>query len=404
MRRILSGAQPLKFSLTWRGICVIEYPGLATIWDALPEARVVGGAVRDNLASLPVADIDLASPLSPEAVIDRLNAQGIKTIPTGIAHGTICAIASGRPFEITTLRRDIATDGRHATVAFTDDWQTDAARRDFTMNAMSMNRDGVLFDYFNGANDLTAGIVRFVGDAGTRIVEDYLRILRYFRFFARYGTSAPEASAIAAIEELRDGVLLLSAERVWSELKRILLAPDPVAALYLMQTTGVLERIIPEGYSIHALAALIARHAPIDALLRVAALLRGDVVSFAQRLKISNVELETLTAIRQPNQLSPDASDADLRRASADADTETLIARSWLGQSETGEWNNLRARLGATPRPVFPLQGRDLTALGIPPGPRIGKILSAVRAWWLETGCVADHASCRDRALIITVK
>jgi poly(A) polymerase/tRNA nucleotidyltransferase (CCA-adding enzyme) len=231
-----------------------------------------------------------------------------------------------------------------------------------------MNRDGVLFDYFNGANDLTAGIVRFVGDAGTRIVEDYLRILRYFRFFARYGTSAPEASAIAAIEELRDGVLLLSAERVWSELKRILLAPDPVAALYLMQTTGVLERIIPEGYSIHALAALIARHAPIDALLRVAALLRGDVVSFAQRLKISNVELETLTAIRQPNQLSPDASDADLRRASADADTETLIARSWLGQSETGEWNNLRARLGATPRPVFPLQGRDLTALGIPLG------------------------------------
>lgn len=383
---------------------MIEYPGLAAIWEALPEARVVGGAVRDNLAGRLVADIDLASPLSPDAVMARLKHTNIKTIPIGIAHGTITAIATGRPFEITTLRRDITTDGRHAVVAFTDDWQADAGRRDFTINAMSMSRDGTLHDYFNGAGDLSAGIVRFVGKAHTRITEDYLRILRYFRFFARYTKTPPDASAIAAIEELRDGVLLLSVERVWSELKRILLATDPITALYLMHTTGVLERIIPEGTNIPKLAALIVHKAPLNPLLRIAALLAGDVTSFASRLKLSNDELETLQAIRQPNKLDSTANEADLRRALADTDTETLIARTWLTQTETGDWNHLRYRIAATPRPVFPLQGRDLTALGIPSGPRIGKILNAVRVWWLETGCLADRESCRDRALITIIK
>lgn len=383
---------------------MIEYPGLPAIWDALPEARVVGGAVRDSLAGRAVADIDLASPLSPDAVMARLKNIGIKTIPTGIAHGTITAISAGRPFEITTLRRDIATDGRHAVIAFTDDWQADASRRDFTINAMSMNREGKLHDYFDGRADLAAGIVRFVGEAGTRIAEDYLRILRYFRFFARYTKGAPDASAIAAIEELRDGVLLLSAERVWSELKRILSAPNPVAALQLMQTISVLERIIPEGASIPALAALVAQNAPADPQLRLAALLEGDAAAFALRLKLSNDEMETLQTIRQPNRLDPAATEADLRRALADTDAETLIARTWLAQTETGGWDELRARIAATPRPVFPLHGRDLTALGIPPGPRIGKILSAVRAWWLETGCLADRDSCRDHALITIVK
>lgn len=383
---------------------MIEYPGLTAIWDALPEARVVGGAVRDHLAGRDVADIDLASPLSPDAVMARLTDIGIKTIPTGIAHGTITAIAQGRPFEITTLRRDITTDGRHAVIAFTDDWQEDASRRDFTINAMSLSRDGVLHDYFNGSTDLAAGIVRFVGAAGTRIAEDYLRILRYFRFFARYSKTAPDAAAITAIEELRDGVLLLSAERVWSELKRILIAPDPVAALQLMQKISVLERIIPEGSNIPGLAALIARNAPVEARLRMAALLAGDADAFALRLKLSNDEMETLRTIRQPNRLDPAATEADLHRALADTDPATLIARTWLAQTETGDWDDLRARIAATPRPVFPLQGRDLTALGMPPGPRIGKILDAVRAWWLESGCIADREACRDHALLTIVK
>ncbi len=383
---------------------MIEFPGLTGLWDAIPEARIVGGAVRDHLAGLPVADIDLASPLSPDAVIARLNEAGIKNIPTGLAHGTITAIIGGKPFEITTLRRDVETDGRHAVVAFTDDWQTDAARRDFTINAMSMTRDGTVHDYFDGKADLAAGIVRFAGAPRARITEDYLRILRFFRFFARYAKAAPDAGAIAAIEELRDGILLLSAERVWSELKRILQAPDPTASLRLMQSTGILERIIPEGTNIAHLAALIARAAPADPLLRTAALLDGDAASFAARLKLSNEEFETLASVRQPNQLDPLMSDADLRRTLAGADAETLIARIWLAQTGTGDWNNLRSRLAATPRPVFPLQGRDLTALGIPPGPRIGKILAAVRQWWLDNGCEPDAESCRHQALITTVK
>ncbi len=383
---------------------MIEFPGLTILWDAIPEARIVGGAVRDHLAGLPVADIDLASPLSPDAVIARLNEAGIKNIPTGIAHGTITAIIGGKPFEITTLRRDVETDGRHAVVAFTDDWQTDAARRDFTINAMSMTRDGTVHDYFDGKADLAAGIIRFAGEPRTRITEDYLRILRFFRFFARYAKTAPDAGAIAAIEELRDGILLLSAERVWSELKRILQAPDPTASLRLMQATGVLERVIPEGTNIDHIAALFARKAPADPLLRTAALLDDGVQTFAARLKLSNDELETLEAIRQPNQLDPSASDAQIRRALADTDVDTLIARIWLAQTSNGNWDNLRTRLAATPRPIFPLQGRDLTALGIPPGPRIGKILAAVRQWWLDNSCEPDAESCRHQALITTVK
>ncbi len=383
---------------------MIEFPGLAALWDALPQARVVGGAVRDHLAGLSVADIDLASPLSPDAVLECLAAAGIKSIPTGIAHGTITAMVNGTPFEVTTLRRDIATDGRHAVVAFTDDWEEDARRRDFTINAMSMTRDGILHDYFNGAEDLSAGIIRFVGPARARIAEDYLRILRFFRFFARYAKTPPDPDALAAVEELRDGILLLSAERVWSELKRILLAADPAASLQLMHSTGVLERIIPEGANIENLTALIARNAPVDPLLRTAALLDGDLQAFAARLKLSNEEAATLQAIRQPNQLHPTATNADIRRALADTDAATLTARIWLGQTAAGNWNNLRARLATTPRPVFPLAGRDLVEFGIPQGPRIGKILSAVRTWWLETGCEADAESCRTQALITIVK
>ncbi|HQT38657.1 MAG TPA: CCA tRNA nucleotidyltransferase [Acidocella sp.] len=379
---------------------MIKVPALDILWAALPEARVVGGAVRDTLAGKPLSDIDLASPLSPDDVMARLTTARLKSIPTGLAHGTVTALIEGQHFEITTLRRDIETDGRHAVVAFTDDWQEDAARRDFTINAMSMDRAGTLYDYFGGAADLQAGVVRFVGDAKTRIAEDYLRILRFFRFFARYAVGAPDAAAVAAIEELRDGVLLLSAERVWSEIKRILAAHSPLAALQLMQTTGVLERVLPEGFDIPRLAALIGRDAPVDVLLRAAALLNGDIETIAARLKLSNEETEILQSWQIPNALPPTASDADLRRALADTEAPTLIARSWM----SGNWPELRTRLATTPRPVFPLHGRDLTGLGIPQGPRIGKILAAVRRWWLDGGCAASHEDCRAQALLIVVK
>lgn len=377
---------------------MIKIPGLERLWAALPEARIAGGAVRDTLLGRAVADVDLASPLSPQEVMARLSGAGIKTVPTGLEHGTVTAVVAGHGFEITTLRRDVETDGRHAVVAFTDDWEADAARRDFTINAMSMARDGTVFDYFGGKADLSAGRVRFVGDAATRIAEDYLRVLRFFRFFARYAKGEPDAPAVAAITELRDGVLRLSVERVWSELKRILSADDPREAIALMEKTGVLERIIPEGRGVPAMHTLVERDAPVEALLRLAALLQGDLEAFATRLKISNSELETLQSLRQPNRLVPAADDADLRRALADEDAGTLVKRTWLAQDEQPGWENLRARIALTPRPVFPLQGRDITAMGIAPGPRVGELLAELRSWWWNNGCVADFETCRTKA------
>jgi poly(A) polymerase/tRNA nucleotidyltransferase (CCA-adding enzyme) len=376
---------------------------VADLWAALPEARIVGGAVRDELAGRPVADIDFASPLAPEAVMARLHGAGMKVVPTGLAHGTVTAVVGGRNFEITTLRRDISTDGRHAVVAFTDDWEADAARRDFTMNAMSMDREGKVYDYFGGRADLAAGIVRFVGEARLRIGEDYLRILRFFRFFARYGQT-PDKDAVSAIAAMRDGILRLSVERIWGELRQILLADDPRATLSLMQRTGILAVTLAETVSLDAVNALVARGAPVDPLLRVAALLGNGGADLAARLKLSNEELERLTLLLAPGTLYPNAGDAELRRALADTAADILIGRTWLNQDDKPDWDELRRRLSDVPRPVFPLQGRDLLDFGIPPGPRMGKILAKVRQWWLEGGCVADLAACRDRAILAVIR
>lgn len=372
---------------------MIELPGVAALWEALPEARMVGGAVRDMLAGLPVADVDFATPLEPKEIMVRVRDAGLKAVPTGLAHGTVTVVAEGRGFEVTTLRRDIQTDGRHAMVEFTDDWKMDASRRDFTINAMSVTRDGEVFDYFNGKADLQAGRVRFVGKARARIAEDYLRIFRFFRFLARYGRGAPDQEAVAAIRELRDGVQMLSAERVWSELKGILLAADPRATVALMQETSVLPLVLP-GADLERLNVLIARAAPNDPLLRVAAMLRGDVDDFARRWRLSGAEHERLAALSKSNLLTPDAEDDDLRRALAEEPAETLVCRTWIGQDDRPGWAALRARLVARDRPVFPLQGRDLLKLGIPPGPDVGTILEDVRRWWMEGGCVADAAAC----------
>jgi poly(A) polymerase/tRNA nucleotidyltransferase (CCA-adding enzyme) len=371
--------------------------GLDQVWAALPEARMVGGAVRDGLLGRPMADIDLATPLRPDRVMANLRDAGIRAVPTGIAHGTVTAVIAGQNFEITTLRRDVATDGRHAQVEFTDNWRLDAARRDFTINAMSQSRDGTLFDYFGGQDDLAAGRVRFVGDAAARIGEDYLRILRFFRFFARYGLGAPDDAAVAAIVALREGIGRLSAERVWSELKAILRADDPRAAVGLMNHTGVLGLVMP-GADLDALSALVARGAPADPLLRVAALLREDVPEFAARLRLSGAEQERLAALRMPSALAPAADDNDLRRALAGEDGEMLMARSWLAQDDMPGWDGLRARIGAMARPVFPLQGRDVVALGVAPGEAVGTVLLEVRRWWMDGGCVADKQLCIELA------
>jgi poly(A) polymerase/tRNA nucleotidyltransferase (CCA-adding enzyme) len=345
---------------------------------ALPAARLVGGCVRDHLADRDGADIDLATPDQPAAAIAALEAAGVRAIPTGIAHGTVTALADGHSYEITTLRRDVETDGRHAVVAFTDDWRADAARRDFTINAMSMTPDGTVFDYFGGRADLESGRVRFVGDAATRIAEDYLRILRFFRFTARYAKGPPDAEATAAIAAGVPGLAMLSGERVWSELKRILAAPAPSAAVALMHDLGVLQAILPGA------APTPLDHLPADPLLRLAALHRPGVPA----LKLSNEEVERLFALQGP----PPPSDADevaLRRLLADTPPEVLIGRTRLA----GYPDAVRARLAGIPVPVFPVQGRDLKDLGIAPGPMMGQILRDLRAAWLDGGCVADRAA-----------
>ena len=253
-------------------------------------------------------------------------------MPTGIAHGTVTAVSGGRGFEVTTLRRDVQTDGRHAVVAFTDDWRADAARRDFTINAMSMTRDGAVFDYFGGIADLRAGVVRFVGDPATRIAEDYLRILRFFRFHARYAAGPPDAAAVAAIRAGVPGLARLSAERVWSELTRILAAPDPRAAVALMAELGVLAAVLPEGADPARLARVVAAGAPADPLLRLAALLTGDPAAFADRLRLSTAERDRLVALRAAPLARPGADDAALRRLLADADRRVLMDRpGWTG-------------------------------------------------------------------------
>jgi poly(A) polymerase len=401
-------------------------PAFAALLAALPDARVVGGAVRDTLAGIPVADIDLGTKLRPAEVMAALQRAGIRAVPTGLDHGTVTAVldvpsggqgrgqgrgqghapGGGRGVEITTLRRDVATDGRHATVAFTDDWRQDAARRDFTINAMSMTREGAVHDYFGGVADLRAGVLRFVGDPAQRIAEDFLRVLRYFRFFARYAARPPEAPKTpepgvqAALQAGIPGLATLSAERVWSELRRILGAPDPGAAVALMAELGVLGAVIPEGADPAALARLIAAGAPVDELLRLAALLTGDVEHFADRLRLSGAERQRLLDLRASPLARPQDDDAALRRLLADHDRAVLIDRTWLvpdglGGGAQSDWVALRARLAGLPRPVFPLQGSDVLALGVPPGPRVGALLRAVRDWWVAGGCAAGVAECR---------
>jgi poly(A) polymerase len=379
-----------------------DSPALVRLWNALPGARLVGGAVRDRLAGIDVVDHDLATPDPPESVMHTLADIGIRTVPTGLAHGTVTAILDGVPFEITTLRRDVRTDGRHAETAWTDDWQADAARRDFTINAMSLDRAGVLHDYFGGRDDLVAGRVRFVGEAARRIEEDHLRILRFFRFQARYGRGSPDPDAARAIGENASLITRLSAERVWSELKRLLAAPRPADAVRLMEQFDVLRFAVPEGADPARLEAGEAIGMPADPILRTAMLLTGDAAAFAARLRLSGQDAERLVRLRATPPPDPGADPDEIRRRLADTDNELLAGASWLAEAARPDayppqaWSALRDAIAATPRPIFPLAGRDAIALGQKPGPAVGEALAAVRAWWLERGARDGAAECRS--------
>ncbi|MFC0387047.1 CCA tRNA nucleotidyltransferase [Muricoccus vinaceus] len=393
-------------------------PASAAVLAALPGARAVGGAVRDALAGRPVADVDVAAPFPPEEIAARLMAAGLRVHETGLAHGTVTAVLAGQAVEVTSLRRDLVTDGRHAVVEWTTDWREDAARRDFTMNALSLSARGHLWDYFGGREDLAAGRVRFVGDPATRLAEDHLRALRFFRFQARYGVGQPDPIAVAAIRDAVPSLARLSAERVWTEIKRLLAAPDPAGAVALMEETGVLPALLGAdslGASRH-LRALSEIGAPADPMLRFDALLTHGAAAAARRLKASNEEVARLVARYraghdllplQPGIATGGPEDDALRRLLAEQPKHRLLDATWHRQAinrawswqgpDDAAWDRLRARLLAMPVPVFPLQGRDALAMGVPPGPSVGRLLAEVRAWWMEGGCTADTVACRAR-------
>jgi poly(A) polymerase len=368
--------------------------------------RFVGGCVRDALLAKPVGDIDIATPDPPGTVIALIEAAGLKAVPTGVAHGTVTAVAGGRPFEVTTLRRDVETDGRHARVAFIDDWVEDAARRDFTFNAMFLDLDGTLYDPFAGRADLEAGRVRFVGSASRRIEEDVLRLLRYFRFFAWYGRPPADTEALAACRELAPRLEGLSGERVQRELFKLLGAPDPLPALALMAENGVTEHVLPgprENWA-RTLAALVGRErarGESEPVRRLAAMVAGDTEALARRLRLSRADAERLAGLAAPPlevdaAMDRRASRRALYRFGADRFRDlVLLAWAEAGGGADGAFETLLATAEAW-RPVsLPVHGRDVLALGVTKGPRVGELLRRVEAWW-EAG---DYRATRDEAL-----
>ena len=360
-------------------------------------ARFVGGCVRNGLLDRPVDDIDIATVLTPDQVMTALKAAGIKSVPTGVEHGTVTAIADGRPFEVTTLRRDVETDGRRAVVAFTTDWVQDAQRRDFRLNALYMDGAGRIYDPTGeGVSDALAGRIVFVGEAEQRIREDYLRILRFFRFRAWFGRGAPDPAGLAACAALKDGLSRLSAERVSKELLKLLAAEDPRQAVAEMDAAGVLAEILPEARSLDRFVSLVEiEHGPLGkggAELRLAALLPDDpaqAAAAAKRLRLSNAQRDRLEAATtfDPD-IAPDMSAQAARRrlyvlgAPAFADRVVL---SWAALDGAPEaWLALLAQARDWVRPSFPLTGHDAAAAGLKPGPELGQALRAVEAWWVE--------------------
>jgi poly(A) polymerase len=385
------------------------------VMDALTRdggaARFVGGAVRNALIGEAVGDVDIATPLTPDEVTARLKAAGLGAVPTGIEHGTLTAIANGKPFEVTTLRRDVETDGRRAVIAFTTDWREDAMRRDFTMNALYAGEDGVVYDYFGGVADLQARCVRFVGDARTRIREDYLRILRLFRFHAWYGAGEFEPKGLAAAVSEKAGLKKLSGERVQKELLRLLEAKNPLPALQTMQQTGILAEVLPEVTTIARLKRLVSiqtdNNLPADSILRLSALLPDDASALrgiAGQLRLSNAVRDRLIQ----------AADTDVRISAAlgQAKARELfyrlgaqcfgdqILRQWAQSGappDDPSWRALLLLQQTWNPPLFPLDGNDVMALGIDEGPQIGISLRDVEAWWVEQDFAPDRAALLQR-------
>ncbi len=365
---------------------------LAALDAGRGETRFVGGCVRDTLLGLPVSDVDLATRLAPEEVMRRLEKARIKAVPTGLAHGTVTAVLGGAPVEVTTLRRDVATDGRRATIAYTDDWREDAARRDFTINALSADpASGELFDYFGGLDDLKARRVRFIGDPLQRIAEDHLRILRFFRFHARFADGEPDPAALAACAARANDLMALSRERIADELLKLLGLPDPAPTVRLMIARGILKPVLPEIESAGRLAALIEceRGAGIagHAVRRLAALLPGDpsaALGIAARLRLSKRAANRLASAVDPRLDAPEV-------LAYQIGAEGAVDRFLLA----GRTDADLARLQGWRRPRLPISGGDLIAMGLEAGPIVARTMQAVEREWAVSGFPDDKAAVR---------
>ncbi|MDX1400878.1 MAG: CCA tRNA nucleotidyltransferase [Kiloniellales bacterium] len=397
-------------------------PGLVKILSALGgedgQVRFVGGCVRDSIADRPIKDIDLATPLEPQKVAEKLTEAGVKVIPTGLKHGTVTAIAEGEVVEVTTLRVDLETFGRHAKVGFTDNWDEDAARRDFTINSMSLDPSGYLHDSFNGLEDLKAGRIRFVGSAKTRIEEDYLRILRLFRFHASYGREALDHETLAAVASSLSGLKALSGERVAAELLRLLEVANPTSSLEDMVATGVLGEVLPEAEGLDAIKRLIELegrkgYRP-DALSRLAVLISADVqkgTRVADRLRFSNALKERLLFLCEAtSRLSEGVTSAQHISSKGLASGELRLLLHHHGKEDLALTLALAEALnpeldreafvkisreieGWQPRSL-PVAGRDLLAIGFKPGPEVGACLRQLEVWWLAQDPAPSKEDC----------
>ena len=365
------------------------------------EARFVGGSVRDALLGQRISDIDIATPAPPERIIELLEKAGIKVVATGLAHGTVTAVVPPRHFEITTLRRDVETYGRRARVAFDADWAADAARRDFTINAIFLAPDGTIDDPVGGVSDLRAHRVRFVGDPPTRIAEDVLRLLRYYRFEARFGTGIGDKRARAACRAATHLLPTLSGERIAQELVKLLETPDPIAVLRMMQEDGVLAVALPETRRLDRLGRLIEIEPKADPLLRLAALIEVDedgAAALAARLRFSNAWRDRLRGLLRPWPVDQKGVVQAQRRAlyrlgvARYSDVALLLAAE--GEMSKSRLAELLGIARTWTPPVFPLAGHDVTELGIPPGERVGQLLEAVRDWWEASDFTADRTRC----------
>jgi poly(A) polymerase len=368
------------------------------------EARVVGGAVRNALLGLAVAEIDVATTALPEEVVRRVKAAGFKPVPTGIEHGTVTVVIDSHPFEVTTLRRDVETDGRHAKVAFGRDWRTDAERRDFTINALSAAADGTVYDYVGGLADLTARRVRFIGDPAKRIAEDYLRILRFFRFHAAYGPGGhPDSEGLAACIASRDGLDQLSRERVRMEVMKLVVAPHAVPTLVSMADAGLLLRVIGGVAYLGAFERMAKVAAatglagdPVRRLGALAVAVSEDAERLWQRLRLTNSEHERLLSMGEDWWRVAPGDEQEARALLYRLGPEKFTDRVLFAWAHADAGAHDRAWLAMTSlpqrwsAPTFPLRAVDFMARGVEKGPALGAAMAAAEAAWIETGFPAD--------------